>query len=124
MSDTETTCIIVCGGRNYADKNTVAETLWKLEARFKQQLHVRHGGATGADSLADYWARICKRRVEPVLAQWDKYGRGAGPRRNHRMLTMLPAPVLVVAFPGGRGTADMVKQAKAAGVEVMEISGD
>jgi hypothetical protein len=31
-------------------------------------------------------------------------------------------PDLVVAFPGGRGTADMVRRAKAAGCEVLEVT--
>jgi hypothetical protein len=31
-------------------------------------------------------------------------------------------PDLVIAFPGGRGTADMVKKARRAGVEVVEIA--
>lgn len=113
--------IIVCGGRSYSDQIKVFETLSDLERNFEEPLCVRHGGATGADQLADQWARIHQRSVEPVLAQWNKYGRGAGPRRNYRMLTMEPLPRLIVAFPGGRGTADMVKQACAAGVEVLEV---
>ena len=46
--------------------------------------------------------------------------RGAGPERNARMLAE-GRPDLVVAFPGGTGTADMVRRAKAAGVRVVEV---
>ncbi|MEM9912925.1 MAG: hypothetical protein AAF922_19365 [Pseudomonadota bacterium] len=46
-------------------------------------------------------------------------GRAAGPIRNKEMLDE-GCPDLVVAFPGGRGTANMVKQAQAAGVEVLD----
>ena len=49
------------------------------------------------------------------------YDANAGPRRNARMLAE-GKPDLVVAFPGGRGTADMVSKARAAKVEVMEIA--
>jgi hypothetical protein len=51
-------------------------------------------------------------------AEWKKYGPAAGPIRNQRMLDW--GPDLVVAFSGGKGTADMVRRARAAGVEVIE----
>jgi hypothetical protein len=54
-----------------------------------------------------------------VMADWS-IGRKAGPIRNQRMLDE-HAPDLVVAFPGGRGTADMVRRARKSGVEVAKI---
>ena len=54
------------------------------------------------------------------LPDWEKHGRAAGPIRNKLMLDE-GRPDLVVAFPGGRGTANMVKQASAASVEVIEV---
>ena len=54
-------------------------------------------------------------------ADWIRHGRAAGPIRNEQMLRE-GCPDLVVAFhddPGlGRGTADMVRRALAAGVPV------
>jgi hypothetical protein len=41
--------------------------------------------------------------------------------RNQQMLDE-GRPTLVVAFPGGRGTADMMRRARVAGIEVIEIS--
>jgi len=58
--------------------------------------------------------------IQEFKAQWDKYGKAAGYRRNARMLEH-PAPDLVVAFPGGPGTANMVMLAKRAGIPVREI---
>jgi hypothetical protein len=55
-----------------------------------------------------------------VYAAWHDYGKAAGPIRNKRMLTDF-APDIVVAFPGGKGTADMVRQAKEREVEVREM---
>lgn len=90
-------------------------------------LHVKHkftaliqGGATGADTMARDWAAThpeIKRYV--CRANWDKYGLAAGPIRNAKMLEW--GPDLVVAFAGGKGTADMVRRAKAAGIEVIEV---
>jgi hypothetical protein len=56
------------------------------------------------------------------MADWDGLGRKAGPIRNQRMLDE-GKPDLVIAFPGGRGTADMVRRAREAGVEVVELAG-
>lgn len=82
-----------------------------------------HGGAAGADKIADEWAMVNWCHIEEYKADWDKYGRSAGPIRNKRMLTE-GKPDLVVAFPGGRGTMNMIKLAKEAGVEVLEVKYD
>lgn len=78
------------------------------------------GKARGVDTAAIDWACVnwCQFREYP--ADWNKHGKAAGPIRNRQMLDE-GKPDLVVAFPGGKGTADMVKVAKARGFEVMEI---
>lgn len=78
-----------------------------------------HGDARGADTLADAWAQRHKVAVVSFPANWEKDGRSAGNKRNQQMLDV-GRPDLVVAFPGGAGTADMVKRALAAGVEVYQ----
>jgi hypothetical protein len=73
----------------------------------------------GADSLAAAWAMS---RGIPTLAfpaDWKKDGKAAGFIRNATMLRD-GRPELVVAFPGGKGTAHMVNLARAAGVPVLE----
>lgn len=57
--------------------------------------------------------------AEGFPADWRKYGKSAGPLRNQQMIDE-GKPDLVVAFPGGTGTADMVRRAKAAGIRVIE----
>lgn len=52
-------------------------------------------------------------------ADWEQCGRQAGPLRNARMLAE-GRPDAVIAFPGGKGTADMVRKARAAGLPVVE----
>ncbi len=61
---------------------------------------------------------LSTRKERSPPAEWSKYGRRAGPIRNKQMLDV-GKPHLVVAFPGGAGTANMVKQAKAAGVPII-----
>lgn len=53
--------------------------------------------------------------------EWKRLGPRAGPLRNQRMVDALPKPVLCIAFPGGRGTADCVSRARAAGIPVIEV---
>lgn len=58
--------------------------------------------------------------MSQVPADWKTHGKRAGSIRNQKMIDDYH-PQLVVAFPGGAGTADMVRRARAAGIEVREI---
>ena len=114
------TRVLVCGGRNYNDTARVFAVLDKLHGEAGVSV-VIEGGARGADACGKEWA--FRRRVEcqTFEADWENQGSFAGPARNKRMLDE-GRPDLVIAFPGGRGTADMVRKARKAGVEVVEIS--
>ncbi len=110
--------VIVCGGRRYRNGPLVWQTLdGLLNARGKFVL--LQGGAAGANRLVKLWAKY--RGVPDVefKADWAQYGMAAGPIRNQQMLDS--GASLVVAFAGGRGTADMVWQARRRNVEVIEV---
>lgn len=108
--------LLVCGGRDYDDWDTVCDELTWLMGDHPIDLII-HGAAKGADSLAEEFAKASGIASRPFPANWKKHGRRAGPIRNQQMLDE-GKPDLVVAFPGGRGTADMIARAKAAGIEV------
>lgn len=113
--------VLVCGGRKYNNIDAVWEALNALvPTRAESELVIIHGDCTGADSIADKWANAHGVPVVKFPADWRKYGRRAGPIRNQWMIVE-GKPDLVLAFPGGPGTANMVFEAKVAGVEVMEI---
>lgn len=113
--------VLVCGGRDYNDEPAVFGLLDSLRQRYGR-LTIIQGGAAGADELARRWATIqSSSHLINEPADWKAHGRAAGPIRNQRMLDE-HKPELVVAFPGGRGTADMVRRAKAAGVPVWEVA--
>ena len=78
------------------------------------------GGASGVDDIAIDWAVVNWCEFKEYPADWKKYKKAAGFRRNQQMLDE-GRPDLVIAFPGGNGTAHMVKIAKDAGVPVREI---
>lgn len=107
--------VLVCGGRGFADRAAVFRALDGLHAKHGIR-RIIHGAATGADALASEWAR--ERGVPQIgyPAAWEQ-GRKAGPLRNQHMLDS-QEPDCVIAFPGGSGTADMVRRAEAAGVRV------
>lgn len=113
--------LIVCGGRDYADQ----ECLFRhLDAFHKAEgvSCVISGAARGADALGELWAAARGVACVRFPANWDMHGKAAGHIRNGQMLTEGCADA-VYAFPGGRGTANMVAQAKAAGVPVWTLDG-
>jgi aspartokinase-like uncharacterized kinase len=114
------TRVLVCGGRDYSDIVRVFSVLDKLHREAEIDCIIE-GGAKGADRLALEWAGQSSVPVETYEADWENQGSFAGPARNKRMLDE-GKPDLVIAFPGGRGTADMVRKARRAGVEVVEIA--
>ena len=124
--------VLVCGGRDFSDRSLMFDTLDDVFLN-REHYHYTHadgnwlpfvtiisGGARGADALAKDYAAVnwCSFREYP--AQWKDHGRAAGMIRNRRMLDEEQVD-LVVAFPGGKGTAHMVKLAKARGIEVIEV---
>jgi hypothetical protein len=72
--------------------------------------------------LADFWARSRGIRVERYYALWRTHGNAAGPIRNQKMLDN-ERPDIVIVFEGGRGTADMIRRAKTAGVPIRRFDG-
>ena len=111
--------LLVCGGRSYGGNAQEVQALYNAIAALKPTVII-HGGATGADQLADKWAKRRGVPVEMYVAQWRLYGASAGPRRNLQMLEE-GKPDLVLAAPGGAGTADMVRKALAAGLVVKYV---
>lgn len=110
--------VLVCGGRNYTDTARVFDVLDEIER--DGSVYIIHGGARGADQRAGEWATERGVPCAIVPANWDVYGNGAGPKRNEWMLELHPD--LVVAFPGNRGTHDMVTQAMRRGIPVKRIA--
>ncbi len=111
--------ILVCGGRDFNDMGFASTFLDGINAISPIEM-VIYGGAPGADMLGKFWAERTGIHSARVEAQWQRYGKSAGPKRNAAMLLLKPD--LVVAFPGGVGTADMVRRAKGASIPVREAT--
>lgn len=123
--------VLVCGDREWRHKAAVWDELDDLIMQH-QHLVLIEGGARGADRMAGEWAEAWLRSpaegysVEHLHfpADWKRYGKGAGPKRNQQMLDE-GEPDLVIAFhaniAASRGTADMVRRALAADVPVRVV---
>jgi len=111
---------LICGGRNFNDLGVFDNAMGDLMRLKGCPDTIIHGGARGADTLADEWGKRMALRILAMPADWDRHGRSAGPLRNQAMLAK--GPQLVVAFPGGKGTADMVRRAREMNVDVAEIA--
>lgn len=110
--------VLICGSRYMTSETKIKDLIDSLQ--FDDI--VIHGGAAGADSIAD---RLAKERGLAVMqfnADWNRHGRAAGPIRNKLMLDV-GAPDVVHAFPligaDNSGTRNMMDLAEKAGVPVI-----
>lgn len=113
--------LLVCGGRDFDD----VPWLWRVLDEINQRRIAEHGDGirclidggqqkrrkdssiVGADYWAHQWARASDTPSERYFADWDAFGRSAGPKRNRRMLAE-GKPTHGLVMPGGSGTADML----------------
>lgn len=108
--------VIVCGGRNYSDEEAVARALLNVWLDHdRPPMQVVQGGAKGADEAARKVAETQGFRCDTFHADWS-IGPYAGPKRNQQMVEA--GADLLIAFPGGKGTADCVLRAERAGIPV------
>lgn len=125
--------VLVCGGRTFgiaqdvpggalaaAMQRDLLKTFLDRALKAGRISTIIHGGAKGADSLADEWAKANGVPVEVFPADWETHGKAAGGIRNRQMLVE-GRPDVVLAFAGGVGTANMCAQARKAGVLVVEV---
>jgi predicted Rossmann-fold nucleotide-binding protein len=111
--------VLVCGGRHFGNASQLGACLGGI-ARDRGIACIIEGGAGGADKLARRFGEWGGIPVESYPADWETQGLSAGPMRNARMLEE-GCPDLIVAFAGGKGTANMVAQARKGGFQVLEV---
>ena len=111
--------ILVCGSRKWRDAGVIRLALM-MEPRVRgwhdETIRVIHGAYKGADALADREAKDLGYEVKPFPADWESYGRAAGPRRNLEMIE--EKPDLLLAFGAGIGTNGIVRIADERGIPV------
>jgi len=138
--------ILITGSRKWHDIKTISDALKEVAATDRKaalrveeyvtngapistppdlsHITVVHGGADGADVLAGELASILGMSVEAHPAQWDIYGRGAGPLRNQAMVDKGADICLAFVVPHSKGTYDCIKRAKKAGIPTQIYKGE
>lgn len=119
---------LLCGSRGWHDPGPIEEVLDTLQGVAREageDLTIVHGAAPGLDRLAAKLARRRGLKVCDEPAEWDRYGRAAGPIRNQKMLDDYK-PDVIWAFRAtgkSRGTADMIQRGLEAGVPTHTVWG-
>jgi len=112
--------IVVTGSRYATDRRAVEFVLERILFR---KIHV--GDALGVDSFAWDWAKQIEKMRQRYEADWDTFGRAAGPKRNRAMLQFAMEQsrgvLVLVAFPGGVGTRNCTEQAILMGIGVWKV---
>lgn len=115
---------MITGSRNWFDSYTIYRDLERADADL-----IIHGGAHGADEIAEGWARDHGVHTLVCNARWDR-GLGAGPQRNKVMALMAEGleraghRVRVLAYPlsESKGTRGMMRECIALGLDVEDRS--
>ncbi|WP_095201274.1 DUF2493 domain-containing protein [Mesorhizobium carmichaelinearum] len=112
--------VLVCGGREFTDTTFIHAELDRLHAQYRFDT-VIEGDARGVDRIAGEWAHIKGIDLVEFPADWKGEGRHAALIRNERMLRD-GKPDLVIAFPGGGGTAHTCFHAEQLGIPVIRLA--
>lgn len=122
--------LLVTGGRDYVPTEAELDKLLWVHA-FYRCTELVHGKCAGVDRAVDQFFAEHRPEVprQPVPVElfgtWKETGPKLGPIRNAAMVAYVCriGGGVCAAFRGGRGTADCVRKAQAAGLEVVRIGG-
>lgn len=118
---------LVTGGRTYRDRGRVFAELDQVHHDAGPIVLLVHGAAPWADLHAEAWAKDREVDYRGCPARWKKYQKSAGPVRNRLMQRLMVEyrergyEVRCLAFPGGVGTANMVKLCEEQGILVKRV---
>lgn len=105
--------IVVAGCRYYQNYEEAREYINYCISNIKNKytLIFVSGGCIGGDFLGEKYARENGYEIERYMAEWDKYGRSAGPKRNEKMAQIAD---YVICFWDGesKGTKSMISSAR------------
>jgi len=113
--------IIIAGGRDFDDFDLLTS---KCDHYFSKlnlsDLEIVSGAARGADSLGESYANLRGLKLKRCPADWDKYGKAAGFKRNSEMAKY--ADGLIVFWDGkSKGTQHMISAATRENIQVKII---
>lgn len=108
--------IIIAGGRDFF-KYEIVEEYCDVVVKNISNPFIISGGQRGADQLGERYARERNIPLKIIPANWNKYGKSAGPIRNREMSK--EADRLIAFWDGkSKGTKDMIDVAKSKGIPI------
>jgi aspartate aminotransferase-like enzyme len=117
--------ILVSGSRYYKNYRKILSFLTRMKQKHSEVIVVE-GGARGADTLARKACEKLNIKCKEYNANWEKYGRAAGPIRNQQMLDDNDDIEIVAIFHEelnkSKGTKDMLKRARKANKEIVKFN--
>jgi len=127
-TNSKITRVIVAGSRSFEDYGLLKATVdGVLQGTRREMVEIVSGGAKGADTLGEVYARerglVCRRFPAP----WKTWGKRAGPVRNEWMANFASKEkgVLIAFWTGQKthsGTYDMMQQANRYGLSVKWVN--
>lgn len=105
--------LVIAGSRSCYDYDLIEEEVddFIYSINPQERIQIYSGGARGADKLGELYASNRGYAVKIFNADWDNFGRAAGPIRNREMLKT--ADAVIVFWDGmSRGTSDCISRAR------------
>lgn len=117
------TCMLeIAGSRDFSNVSLFRSTIRKYLSDIEDEIEIISGGCSGADTMGEWFAEDNNLKLTVFEADWNKYGRAAGPIRNEQMAKYAAEADrgILIAFPIGKspGTRNMIKLANQYGLEV------
>ena len=105
--------IVIAGCRNYNNYDEAKEYIdfCIREIKKNNTIVILSGGSRGADAIGERYAIENGYEIRKFVANWDKYGKAAGPIRNEQMA--IEADYIICFWDyKSRGTKSMIENAK------------
>lgn len=117
--------ILITGSRTWSSEaiieNEIATAMYEAKVASSGEVTLVVGGARGADQIAQRYGEEAGMNIELHAADWDHYGKAAGPIRNQEMVDSGADICLAFLLPSSKGARDCADRAKKAGIEVREF---
>jgi SLOG family YspA-like protein len=103
--------LAIVGSRNYDNYDNFKVIVDQYLDKNGIPLEIISGGCKGVDKLAEKYARELDIPFKSFEADWNKYGRSAGPLRNTQIIEYC-THVLALPTKGSVGTLDTIRKAQ------------
>lgn len=112
--DNDEVKLVIAGSRDLSPHDLISRFAGKIDAKYGVT-HVISGNATGVDKAGEFWAVEHGKEVIDMPADWDKYGKRAGPIRNMEMLKQADIILVILRDANSKGSSHMASISQKSG---------